>query len=167
MSERRIKMAEQVFTSCTNEGPITVYVQDGKVVRIRPLVADEKEFKPWAIEAGGKSYTPPKRFNLAPFVHAERIRLYSEDRLKYPMKRKDFDPKGKRNQEKRGLSGYERISWDEATDIVTGEIKRIREQYGGPAITGLTSSHHNWGIVGYKMGPFQRFMDMLEYTPVF
>ena len=34
------------------------------------------------------------------------------------------------------------------------------------AITGLTSSHHNWGIVGYKMGPFPRFMDMLEYTPV-
>jgi len=160
-------MAEQVFTSCTNEGPITVYVQDGKVVRIRPLVADEKDFKPWAIEAGGKSYSPPKKFNLAPFVHAERIRLYSEDRLKYPMKRKDFDPKGKRNQEKRGISGYERISWDEATSIVAGEIKRIREQYGGPAITGLTSSHHNWGIVGYKMGPFQRFMDLLEYTPVF
>ena len=83
------------------------------------------------------------------------------------MKRKDFDPKGKRNQEKRGISGYERISWDEALDIVSGEIKRIREQHGGAAITGLTSSHHNWGIVGYKMGPFARFMDMLEYTPVF
>src|SRR5208283_3983608 len=98
---------------------------------------------------------------------AERIRLYSEDRIKYPMKRKDFDPKGKRNQEKRGISGYERISWDEALDIVSGEIKRIREKLGGAAITGLTSSHHNWGIVGYKMGPFARFMDMLEYTPVF
>ncbi len=34
-------MSEQVFTSCTNAGPITVYVKDGKVVRIRPLVADE------------------------------------------------------------------------------------------------------------------------------
>ena len=31
----------------------------------------------------------------------------------------------------------------------------------------MTSSHHNWGIVGYKMGPFTRFMNMLEYTPVF
>jgi hypothetical protein len=82
------------------------------------------------------------------------------------MKRKDFDPKGKRNQEKRGLSGYERISWDEALDIVSGEIKRVRDQYGGPAITGITSSHHNWGIVGYKMGPFGRFMNMFEYTPV-
>ena len=31
----------------------------------------------------------------------------------------------------------------------------------------MTSSHHNWGIVGYKMGPFYRFLNMLGYTPVF
>jgi len=160
-------MSEKVFTSCTNEGPISVYVRDGKVVRIRPLHVDEKEFKPWTIEAGGKAYSPPKKFNIAPFVFTERNRLYSKDRIKYPLKRKDFDPNGKRNQEQRGLSGYERISWDEALNIVSGEIKRIRRDYGGAAITGLTSSHHNWGIVGYKMGPFSRFMDMLEYTPVF
>jgi molybdopterin guanine dinucleotide-containing S/N-oxide reductase-like protein len=160
-------MSEQVFTSCTNEGPISVYVKDGKVVRVRSLIADEKEFKPWTIEAGGKSYSPPKKFNLAPFVYSERTRLYSDDRIKYPMKRKDFNPKGKRNQDKRGISGYERISWDEALDIVSGEIKRVKDQYGGAAITGLTSSHHNWGLVGYKMGPFSRFMDMIEYTPVF
>ena len=31
----------------------------------------------------------------------------------------------------------------------------------------MTSSHHNWGIVGYKMGPFYRFLNMLGYTQVF
>jgi molybdopterin guanine dinucleotide-containing S/N-oxide reductase-like protein len=165
--QREDIMSEQVFTSCTSEGPIHVYVQDGKVVRMRTLQADPSEFRPWTIEAGGKSYSPPRNFTLAPFTQAERARLYSDDRLKYPLKRKDFDPNGKRNQQNRGISGYERIGWDEATDIVAGEIKRIKEQYGGPAITGLTSSHHNWGAIGYKAGPFQRFMDMLEYTPVF
>ena len=158
---------EKVFTSCTNEGPITVTVKDGKVTRIQPLVMKESDFKPWTIEVGGKKYTPPLKANLAPFIHAERTRLYSPDRIKYPLKRIDFDPNGKRNQENRGISGYERISWDEALDITAGEIKRIRKAYGGAAITGLTSSHHNWGIVGYKMGPFLRFMGMLEYTPVF
>jgi len=157
---------EKVFTSCTNEGPITVTVKDGKVTRIQPLVMDESDFNPWTIKAGEKEYTPPLKANLAPFIHAERTRLYSPDRIKYPMKRVDFDPNGARNPEKRGISGYERISWDEALDIVSGEIKRVKETYGGPAITGMTSSHHNWGIVGYKMGPFLRFMDMLEYTPV-
>jgi trimethylamine-N-oxide reductase (cytochrome c) len=159
-------MTEKVLTNCTNAGPITVYVRDGKVVRIRPLVADEKDFKPWTIDAGGKSYTPPKKFNLSPYVHAERQRLYSENRIKYPMIREDFDPNGKRNQENRGKSPYKRISWDEALDVVAGEIKRVKKTYGGAALTGMTSSHHNWGIVGYKMGPFYRFMNMLECTPV-
>ncbi|MBW1635503.1 MAG: molybdopterin-dependent oxidoreductase [Deltaproteobacteria bacterium] len=159
-------MSEQVFTNCTNAGPVSVYVKDGKVTRMRPLVAEEKDFKPWVIEAGGKNYSPPKKFAVAPYVHADRRRLYSEERIKYPMKRVDFDPNGERNPQNRGKSPYERISWDEALDIVSGEIKRVKETYGGSAISGLTSSHHNWGIVGYKMGPFARFMNLLEFTPV-
>ena len=82
------------------------------------------------------------------------------------MKRVDFDPDGERNPQNRGKSRYERISWDEASNIVAGEIMRVKETYGGSAISGITSSHHNWGIVGYKMGPFARFMNMLEFTPV-
>ncbi|MBN2060349.1 MAG: molybdopterin-dependent oxidoreductase [Deltaproteobacteria bacterium] len=159
-------MSEQVFTNMTNSGPISVYVKDGKVVRIRPLVVNEKDFSPWVIKADGKEFHSPKKFTLSPYIHGERQRLYSEDRIKYPYKRVDFDPNGERNPEKRGISGYERISWDEALDIVAGEIKRIKDKYGPSAITGLTSSHHNWGIVGYKMGPFLRFFNMLGYTPI-
>jgi molybdopterin guanine dinucleotide-containing S/N-oxide reductase-like protein len=159
-------MSEKVLTNCTNCGPVSVYVKDGKVVRIRPLVADEQDFKPWTIEAGGRKFSPPKKFALAPFVHAEKRRLYSDERIKYPMKRVDFDPNGARNPQNRGKSRYVRITWDEALDLVAGEIKRVKETYGGSAISGLTSSHHNWGIVGYKMGPFARFMNMLEFTPV-
>ncbi len=157
---------EKVYSSCTNEGPISVTVTDGKVTRVQPLIMQEEDFKPWTIEADGKKYSPPLKANLAPFVHAERTRLYSADRIKYPMKRVDFDPNGERNPQNRGKSGYERISWEEALDITANEIKRIQGEYGGSAITGITSSHHNWGIVGYKMGPFPRFMDMLEFTPV-
>jgi len=160
-------MSEQIFTSCTNAGPISVYVKDGRVVRIRPLVADEKDFTPWTIQAGGRKYTPPNKFFISPYVHGERTRLYSEDRIKYPYKRIDFDPDGERHAENRGKAGYERISWDEALDIVEGEIKRISDTYGSSAITGMTSSHHNWGIVGYKTGPFSRFFNMIGYTPVF
>ena len=159
-------MTEQVFTNCTNAGPVSVYVKDGKVQRIRPLVADEKDFKPWVIEADGKKYSPKKKFNIAPYVHGERRRLYSDERIKYPMKRVDFDPDGERNPQNRGKSAYERISWDEAISIIAKEITRVKDTYGGSAISGMTSSHHNWGIVGYKMGPFPRFMNMLEFTPV-
>ena len=42
------------------------------------------------------------------------------------MKRVDFDPNGERNPQNRGKSGYVRISWDEALDLVAGEIKRLK-----------------------------------------
>src|SRR5208337_1639512 len=66
----------------------------------------------------------------------------------------------------RGKSPYERISWDQALDLVAGEIKRIQDLYGPGAVTAMTSSHHNWGVVGYKVGPFQRFFNMIGYTQV-
>lgn len=161
-------MSEEVFTNCTVGGPISVYVRDGKIVRVRPLVVDENDLKPWTIKAKGKKFSPPKQVKLAPFTVAERIKVHSEERIKYPMKRIDFDPKSKdRRTQNRGKSGYERISWDEALSIVSGEMKRIRETYGPEAITGITSSHHNWGLVGYKLGPFMRFMNCLGFTFIF
>jgi molybdopterin guanine dinucleotide-containing S/N-oxide reductase-like protein len=157
-------MTEEIFTSCTNAGPVSVYVEDGKVVRITPLVVDEKDFSSWTIKAGDKEYTAPRKFSIAPYVHGERQRLYSDERIRYPMKRVDFDPNGNRNPQNRGKSGYVRIGWDEAIDMVAGEITRIQEKHGPEAVTGMTSSHHNWGIVGYKMGPFSRFFNMIGYT---
>ena len=67
-------MSEQVYTNCTNAGPISVYVKDGNVVRIRPLVADENDFTPWTIDADGKAYTSPKKIALSPYIHAQRVR---------------------------------------------------------------------------------------------
>ena len=160
---------EKMYTNMTGGGPVSVYVEDGRVTRVRPLQIPESDFpKPWVIEANdGKKYSPPYAFRLSPPVHGERNRIYSDDRILYPMKRVDWDPKGDRHPETRGKSGYERISWDEAIDIVASEIKRAQETYGEATLTGLTSSHHNWGVVGYKMGPFHRFMHMLHFTPVY
>ena len=156
----------RVYPSCTNAGPISVTVQDGKVVRIQPLLADPADFRPWSISADGRTYSPPKRFTLAPYVYSERDRLYSEDRILHPLKRVDFDPSGKRNPQNRGRSGYERISWDEALDLVAGELKRVRETYGPSAVSAMTSSHHNWGLVGYKMSAFARFFNLIGHTTV-
>ena len=160
---------EKVYANMTGGGPVSVYVEDGRITRVRPLQVPEADFpKPWVIEGSdGKKYSPPKAFRLSPPVHGERNRVYSEDRILYPMKRVDWDPKGERHPENRGKSGYERISWEEAVDIIASEIKRVQETYGDAALTGMTSSHHNWGVVGYKMGPFHRFMHMLHYTPIY
>lgn len=159
-------MSTKVFTSCTTAGPISVYVEDGKIVRVRPLVAEELDFQPWTIEAGGRCYSPPKKFTVSPYVLAERNRVYSDDRIRFPLKRVDFDPDGARNPQSRGKAGYVRISWDEALDIVAREIRRVQSRYGASAVSAMTSSHHNWGLVGYKISAFQRFFNLIGYTPV-
>ena len=99
----------------------------------------------------------------------EKNRAYSYDRIRYPMIREDFveTPDGKnRRTENRGKSGYRRASWDEALDLVAREIKRVQSTYGKEAVTAITSSHHSWGLVGYKLSAFARFFRMLGYTEI-
>ncbi len=111
-------MAEKVFTQGTcGGGPVLVYVEDGKIKRVRNWAfGDDEEVPTWTIEARGRKFSAPRRSTLAPYHQAERMRIYSEDRINYPLKRIGFNPKGERNPETRGKVGYERISWDEAKE---------------------------------------------------
>jgi trimethylamine-N-oxide reductase (cytochrome c) len=82
------------------------------------------------------------------------------------MKRVDFDPNGERNCHNRGISDYERITWDEATDIVANEIKRVKREHGPGAILNGSGSHHTWGILGYWLSARIRFFNSIGFTPV-
>ena len=110
--------------------------------------------------------TPEKKLPISPCIFTERKKNYTSDRIKYPLKRVDFDPKGERNPQNRGKSGYVRISWDEALDLVGGEMNRIREHHGPEAIAALDQDHHNWGIVGYRFGPYFRFFNTIGFTEI-
>jgi molybdopterin guanine dinucleotide-containing S/N-oxide reductase-like protein len=160
-------MSEQIFTSCTKGGPVFVHVRDGRITRIRPIVFDETDAPSWTIDVNGTSFSPFRKACLSPYVLTERIRAYAEDRIKYPLKRVDFDPKGDRHPETRGKSGYERISWGEALDMVANEMKRIRESYGPAAIMSRCSSHHTWGNVGYRTSAWGRFFNLIGFTDIF
>ncbi len=91
-------MSEQIFTNCTVGGPISVYVKDGKIVRVRPIVIDENDLKPWTIiDANGKKFSPPKKVTVQPFTLTERTKVYADDRIRYPLKRVVFVPIGHRH----------------------------------------------------------------------
>jgi trimethylamine-N-oxide reductase (cytochrome c) len=154
------------YTSNTNGGPVFVYVKEGKIVRITPIEFDGSDAKPWTIKARGKIFTPPRKTTASPYTLAWKSLIYSPDRLLYPMKRIDFDPNGERNCHNRGVSGYERISWDEATDIVANEIKRVKRDYGPGAVLNGSGSHHTWGHLGYWLSSRIRFFNVIGFTPV-
>ena len=128
-----------------------VDVKDGKIIRIRPLDYTSKykpeEFRPWKIEARGQVYEPPLKTLPPPLALAYKKRVYSSNRILYPLKRVDFDPNGERNIQNRGKSGYKRISWDEALDIMVGEMKRIIDKYGPYAIFSQSDGHGETKVV--------------------
>ena len=97
------------YCNMANGGPLFVYVKDGKIVRTTPIDFDESDPQPWTIDARGMKLTPPRKTTLAPHGQNSKAMIYSPDRLLYPMKRVDFYPKGERNPQNRGKSGYVRI----------------------------------------------------------
>ena len=154
------------YCNMTNGGPVFVYVKDKKIVRITPIDFDDKDPGPWTIRARGHDWTPPRRTTLAPHGQNYKSVIYSPDRLLTPMKRVDFDPNGARNPQNRGKSGYEPISWDTALDIVAGEIKRQKMEYGPGSIAVSHGSHHTWGNIGYYLSALFRFSNAIGMTRV-
>jgi molybdopterin guanine dinucleotide-containing S/N-oxide reductase-like protein len=154
------------FTTNTNGGPMFVYVKDNKILRMTPIDLDDSDAESWTIEARGKKFTPRRQGVINPHAQGLKSTVYSEKRILHPMKRVDFDPDGERNPQNRGKSGYERISWEEATDIVAKEIKRQRKEHGPGSIAMAFGSHHQWGNVGYYLSALLRFGNLIGFTRV-
>ncbi|MCK4273850.1 MAG: molybdopterin-dependent oxidoreductase, partial [Dehalococcoidales bacterium] len=140
-------------------------VKDGKIVRTRPFRYDWKykpeEFNAWKIEARGQTFHVPMKSLIAPFGLGYKKRVYSPNRIMYPLKRVDWNPDGERNPQNRGKSGYIRISWDEATEIVAGEIKRIHQKYGPYAILGQADGHGETKAVHATHGCGCRLLELM------
>jgi molybdopterin guanine dinucleotide-containing S/N-oxide reductase-like protein len=148
---------------CSNSS--VVDVRDGKIVRVRPLHYDWKyrpeEFNPWQMEARGQIFRPSMKTLVPPISLSYKKRAYSPNRILYPLKRVDFDPDGERNPQNRGQSKYQRISWDEALDIVVGEIKRIQKKYTTNAILYQSDCHGESKVVHAAHGCARKLLRLL------
>lgn len=61
--------------------------------------------------------------------HSQRKQVFAADRLKYPMKRKNWSPDAP-NGDLRGRDEWERISWDDAFKYVAEGLKKVYDKYG-------------------------------------
>ncbi|MDP9012431.1 MAG: molybdopterin-dependent oxidoreductase, partial [Pseudomonadota bacterium] len=154
------------YTMLTNGGPLFVYSRKGRILRCTPIDFDRTDAPSWTIHARGHSFTPRRQATVAPHALAMKSAVYSDKRILHPLKRVDYDPHGERNPQNRGISGYERISWDEALGIVADEIKRQKRVHGAGSIAIPTSSHHQWGNVGYYLSSLMRFGNLIGFTRV-
>ena len=112
---------------------LRVYVEDGVPLKIR---TDE--------EIEDTIDVPQRR--ACPRGRAQISNMLSPARVKYPMKRKSWNP-GDPQGELRGRDEWERISWDEAMDYVAAEMKKTLDADGTRGI--LAAAYSNGGVMNY------------------
>lgn len=166
-----IKAQRKVFKAGSLMGPrsgnptVVETDNEGKLTRIRPLdyndYCDWESKNPWKIEAHGKTFAPPTRSVTANYYMTYKKRVYSENRVRYPLKRVDFELNGERNTQNRGKSTYVRISWDEASGIVAKELLRIKDKYGMSAVLSETDLHGEGKHVAPAHGCPNRLLSLL------
>jgi anaerobic selenocysteine-containing dehydrogenase len=116
------KDERMIQTFCAMCGPsmgcgINCYVKDGRLVRVE-----------------GMKKAPNSRGKLCSRAFASVQWLYSPQRLKYPLKRVGEKGEGK----------FERITWDEALDIIAGKLKEQKEKYGPESLAILSPQRRNY-----------------------
>ena len=146
--------------------PMVVDSDGDKIIRIRPMfyedyIDDFDSLNPYRIDAKGKTFHIPEKTLPAVYYLAYKKRVYSNNRVRWPLKRVDWDPDGDRNPQNRGKSKYVRISWDEATDLIAKEIKRIREKYGMSAILAEADLHGEGKHVAPSHGCMNRLLALM------
>ncbi len=128
IKEQSFSKEEVVTTTCSchcgGRCIVKVHINDGVLTRIEADDDREPQLRPCM---KGRAY---------------RQRVYSPDRLRYPMRRVGA----------RGEGRFERITWDEALDTVVTELRRVKETYGPAAILLLTGgadsgSLHQWALI--------------------
>lgn len=126
-----------------------VLVQDGVVVRQK--TDDTHEDSP--------DY-PQQRGCLR--GRSQRKQVFAEDRIKYPLKRAGWSLDAP-NGELRGKDEWERVSWDEALDLVAQGLTRAKEQYGNRSILLLKGWNPEMTRTMGAFGGFTNFWDTNSY----
>lgn len=119
---------------CGGRCVLRAHVRDGRIIRIETDNGEDPQIRACL---RGRAY---------------RQRVYSPDRLQYPLIRSG----------ERGSGKFERATWDEALDKVAAEMLRIRATYGNASILNVFGSgnqglRHGTIAVGAMLGAFGGF----------
>lgn len=112
--------------NCGGRCIIKVHVKNGEVIRVTSDTENLPDFPDIRACVRGRAYRKS-------YLH--------QDRLQYPMKRVG----------ERGDGKFQRISWDEALDIIASETKRIKETYGPASRYVNIGSGHAGTMSGNKV----------------
>ncbi len=115
-------MSIERFQQLSHWGAYSAVVEDGRFVRCEPFALDPAP---------------------SPMLQAMPAMVYSPTRIMRPAVRKSWLEKRDRMQ--RGSDSFVEISWDDALQLVAGELQRVRAERG-PA--GIFGGSYGWSSAG-------------------
>lgn len=119
---------KMISTFCSLCGPmagcgLNCYVRNGRLTRVE-----------------GMKESPINKGKLCPKAYASQQWLYSPERLRYPLKR--VGAKGERK--------FQKITWDEALDVIAAKLKEQREKHGARSLAVLSPQHRTYKDYIYR-----------------
>ena len=131
--------------NCSGWGcPFYVHVRDGKVCNITKA----------NLKCPDGSPSPYQETCLKGYANIER--MYSETRVKYPMKRAG----------ERGAGEWEKVSWDNAIQEITSKWKELQEQYGPSAVAFMSGSGSGMATISWT-SRLQTLMGAMTIAPCY
>ncbi|MBN8965880.1 MAG: molybdopterin-dependent oxidoreductase, partial [Rhizobiales bacterium] len=130
-------LAMQLIRNHSHWGAFLAEVDGGRIVGVRPFERDPD----------------PSRL-----IEAIPEAVYSEARIAVPMVREGWLKNGPGHGEGRGREPFVPVSWDEALDLVAGEVGRVRREHGNAAIMGGSQGWSSAGIFHVARGQLHRFL---------
>ncbi len=131
-------MKKVVHAACPHDCPdacgVLITVEDGRATRIQ-----------------GDPAHPVTRGFLCAKVTKYLDRVYSPDRVLYPMRR--VAPKG---QGKGDASDFTRITWDEALNEISARLKKVSDEFGPESVLPYSYAG-NMGVLSYAGSAFRFF----------
>ncbi len=117
-----------VHAVCSHDCPDSC----GVLVTVESLKGADGQVAERAVKVAGDPSHPVTRGFLCGKVAKYLDRVYSPDRLLYPMRRKKGVAKGPAGG--RGADAFERISWDEALELIAERLKATAAEWGPESI---------------------------------
>ncbi len=117
-------MSNRERLTSTHWGAGAVEVKDGRVVAVRPFSLDP---------------------HPSPILKGMPDALYAPTRIAKPAVRKGWLEKRGDSRRDRGNDSFVEVSWDEALDLVAGELMRVRKEHGAQGIFG---GSYGWSSAG-------------------
>src|SRR5947209_10770744 len=117
-----------VHAVCSHDCPDSC----GVLVTVESLTGADGTRTERAVKVAGDPSHPVTRGFLCGKVAKYLDRVYSPDRLLYPMRRRAGVPKGPAGYggvKGREADGFERISWGEALDSIAQKLKAISDEW--------------------------------------